>query len=244
MSLKNNFDQFVREAIENYSPEVSPHIWENIVAERKKRKPAGFWFSMLTGKKEMLLGAILLISIGAFTIHHFLNIDSNKNINDNSLHALNTPLSEVHQTNNPSERTGNSSKPINNKGLQATETSALKNETSIGNKNSNQQSTVSTQTNLNKFHQHTAVNDQVKHNSSNQLLANISEANHIVNNKSKKINNDKTASDQHRTLSSNFRVKASIKNGEQDGGNQLQTVQKGSEPVQEISAKVAALLAK
>ncbi|UEG50588.1 PorT family protein [Ferruginibacter lapsinanis] len=63
MSEERNFDFFVKSELADLSPTVSPRIWENIVAERRKRKPVGFWISFFTTKNVMLvLGGLVIVS--------------------------------------------------------------------------------------------------------------------------------------------------------------------------------------
>src|SRR5262245_37770747 len=56
-------DEHIKQKFGDYTPDVPPHIWENIMAERDKRKPAGFWFSFLN--RNILL--LLLVLAGAGT---------------------------------------------------------------------------------------------------------------------------------------------------------------------------------
>ncbi len=54
------FDEHIKEQFSNYAPDVPAHIWENIVAGRERRRPAGFWFTFFTGRNIALLIALLL----------------------------------------------------------------------------------------------------------------------------------------------------------------------------------------
>lgn len=60
--MNNNqlFDNNIKEQFRNYAPEVHPGIWDNIVNKREKRKPVGFWYSFLNGRKVLLLTVLLL----------------------------------------------------------------------------------------------------------------------------------------------------------------------------------------
>ena len=58
MSEMKNFDDHLKRSFGGYSPEVPPHIWENIVAGRKKREPAAFWLN-----KKNILGLITLLVV-------------------------------------------------------------------------------------------------------------------------------------------------------------------------------------
>jgi len=61
MSEMKNFDDHLKRSFGGYSPAVSPHIWENIVAGRKKRRPAAFW---LNKKNILSLAALLIVLTG------------------------------------------------------------------------------------------------------------------------------------------------------------------------------------
>ena len=60
--MNNNrlFDEHIKEQFSDYAPDVPAHIWENIVAGKERRKPAGLWFTLLNGKNIAILIAILL----------------------------------------------------------------------------------------------------------------------------------------------------------------------------------------
>jgi hypothetical protein len=69
--MNNNqlFDNNIKEQFQGYSPEVHPRIWDNIVKEREKRKPVGFWYTFLNGRNIFLLTAVLLASgTGAYLL--------------------------------------------------------------------------------------------------------------------------------------------------------------------------------
>jgi len=57
---KLNFEEHIKDQFSNYNPEVHPRIWENIIAERKNRKPKGFWLPLLNGRNILLLTSLLL----------------------------------------------------------------------------------------------------------------------------------------------------------------------------------------
>ena len=61
--MNNNgyFDERIKEQFSDYAPDVHPRIWEKIVAERERRKPAGFWFNFFHSR-NILVFLILLLS--------------------------------------------------------------------------------------------------------------------------------------------------------------------------------------
>ena len=67
MNNNQRFDENIKEQFSNYAPDVHPRIWENIIAEKEKRKPAGFWFSLLNSRNILvLLGLLIAGGSGAY----------------------------------------------------------------------------------------------------------------------------------------------------------------------------------
>lgn len=66
MSNSQQFDNYVKEQFNEYAPDVHPRIWENIAARSKKRRPAGFWYTLYSNKNILLL-AVLLLAISTGT---------------------------------------------------------------------------------------------------------------------------------------------------------------------------------
>ena len=61
MNNNQRFDEHIKEQFGNYSPDVHPRIWENIAAQKEKRRPAGFWFTFLNSKKALVILGLLLV---------------------------------------------------------------------------------------------------------------------------------------------------------------------------------------
>ncbi|MFZ1786337.1 MAG: hypothetical protein WAU23_14120 [Ferruginibacter sp.] len=65
MNRNRQFDDHIKEQFNNYSPDVHPRIWEHIIAQKDKKRPAGFWVSMFNSKNKLLvLGLIIALSSG------------------------------------------------------------------------------------------------------------------------------------------------------------------------------------
>ena len=64
MNNNQRFDEHIKEQFQDYTPQVHPRIWENIVGEREKRKPVGFWFNFFN-RRNILLSAALFIAAGS-----------------------------------------------------------------------------------------------------------------------------------------------------------------------------------
>ena len=114
------FDDFVKKQFSDYSPDVPGHIWENIIAQRRS-KPKGFWVSMLSGSKILIVPLVLLVGGGA---SYLLLSSENKN----------APANIVAEKNNSSQTISTPSRSNNEKNNTAilTDGSADVNDQSIG----------------------------------------------------------------------------------------------------------------
>jgi len=78
MNNNRQFDEHIKEQFNNYSPDVHPRIWENIIAKKDKKRPPGFWVSMLNGRTKLLvLGLIIALSSGGAWIFFNKHITAN-----------------------------------------------------------------------------------------------------------------------------------------------------------------------
>ncbi len=102
MNNNQQFDEHIKGQFNNYSPDVHPRIWENIIAKNEKRKPVGFWFTLYNNRsKLMMLGILITISTGgAWFYFNNKSISSDKqpgtgNENNNPyIHNNNLPGTE------------------------------------------------------------------------------------------------------------------------------------------------------
>ena len=79
------FDDHLKKQFGDFQPEVPPHIWENIVNNRHKRRPVAWWNRFLkNGKILFTLSAILLGTAG-----YFLFVRNNKDIPSSGLSTNN-----------------------------------------------------------------------------------------------------------------------------------------------------------
>ncbi|MEO6541034.1 MAG: hypothetical protein ABIN74_08600, partial [Ferruginibacter sp.] len=91
MNSNRHFDEHIKEQFNNYSPGVHPRIWENIIAEKDKKRPPGFWVSMLNGRAKLLvLGLFIALSSGGAWIF-FKNITAP---NTNTATENNSPVTK------------------------------------------------------------------------------------------------------------------------------------------------------
>ena len=94
--MKNNlFDSYVKESLKNFRPEVPPHIWENIIAEKGRKKPFGFW----RGLGALNIAAALLVTILASGTVYLLIHDKNPS-EKNTLVKVNTGIEKSDPTDN------------------------------------------------------------------------------------------------------------------------------------------------
>ncbi len=109
MSEDRNFDNFIKGEFKNYSPNVPSHIWDNIVAEREKRKPVGFWFTLFSGANLVWLIALIAVGVsGTLVISHNLKTSAdNKTVVANN-NSNNNPIS----TNNSNSTGSTNTQPI------------------------------------------------------------------------------------------------------------------------------------
>jgi opacity protein-like surface antigen len=77
------FDDHIKKQLEHYSPDVPPHIWAKIDAEKETRRPILFyWFKQPVGK--LFLGLILLLAATLVTRHFITeNIPVAKSVDSN-----------------------------------------------------------------------------------------------------------------------------------------------------------------
>ncbi|MGB5006295.1 MAG: hypothetical protein WBO39_05110 [Ferruginibacter sp.] len=107
--MKSNrpFDEHIKEQFGNYAPDVHPRIWENIIAEKDKKRPAGFWVSMFNGRQKLLfIGLIIALTSGGawiFLNRHIIKEPSNniaENKKNNSISVNKNSITEFTQTDN------------------------------------------------------------------------------------------------------------------------------------------------
>ena len=60
MNNSQRFDEHIKEQFLEYTPQVHPRIWENIIKEKEKRRPVGFWFNFFNGKNILLIAGLLV----------------------------------------------------------------------------------------------------------------------------------------------------------------------------------------
>ncbi|MES2849775.1 MAG: hypothetical protein V4685_12015 [Bacteroidota bacterium] len=75
------FDDFFKQSLGDYSPDVPGHIWENIAAQQKKKRPAGFWLN--ERKAFLVVAALLLLGAGAYLLFTPKNDTQNISLENN-----------------------------------------------------------------------------------------------------------------------------------------------------------------
>lgn len=56
------FDNHIKDQFSQYAPAVDSRLWEQIAARTKKKKPVGFWYSLLHNRGRLTLIALLLLT--------------------------------------------------------------------------------------------------------------------------------------------------------------------------------------
>ena len=88
MSGIRNFDEHIKQEFDQYAPQVPQYMWDRIVDERNKRKPAGFWFTLLNNKTAIgivTFSIILLIGGGLYFSHSSSDKEQASNTNNSSV---------------------------------------------------------------------------------------------------------------------------------------------------------------
>ena len=81
MNSNRHFDKHIKDQFSNYTPDVHPRIWEKIIAEKDKKRPAGFWVSMFNNRsKLLLLGLIIALSSGGAWLYYNTDFTIKKDI--------------------------------------------------------------------------------------------------------------------------------------------------------------------
>ncbi len=79
MNSNRPFDEHIKDQFSNYTPDVHPRIWEKIIAEKDKKRPAGFWVSMFNNRnKLLLLGLIIALSSGGAWLYYNADLTAKK----------------------------------------------------------------------------------------------------------------------------------------------------------------------
>jgi len=158
-------DEHIKKQFGNYKPDVPPHIWENIAAEKDRKKPAGFWWGFLNKNGLLLLLGILLLGTGTILYRNFYTpsqIKDSASTNDvtkSNDKKTNTVLNEKDITNSPESQdivSTENQKYSQNKELSATENNPgiSANNTVVG---SNATVTTSIQNKNNKMYSSSSV---------------------------------------------------------------------------------------
>ncbi|MGC4101281.1 hypothetical protein [Ferruginibacter sp.] len=133
MSDNQRFDEHIKDQFRDYSPDVHPRIWDNIMKEREKRRPAGFWYNILNGRNILIAAALLLAGgSGAF----FLS--QKHEAGDEKIATINGNSNQQNGQQNAAATDGNNN---NNTGTDKNDTNPV-----AGAANNNKEATTNTST--------------------------------------------------------------------------------------------------
>lgn len=107
MTNNSPLEEHIKEKFRDYSADVPPHIWENILAAKERRKPVGFWFNFLN--KNLLLAFISLVIAGTGIIlyKNMDPIENKKTTTANEQAELNTAKKDVNHSTKTIIKSGN-----------------------------------------------------------------------------------------------------------------------------------------
>ncbi|MEO8771321.1 MAG: hypothetical protein ABI402_14595 [Ferruginibacter sp.] len=94
----NNFDDHIKKQFGNYKPEVPPHIWENIVAQKEQKKPGGFLFFLRNNRFALILLLFIATGAGALMMHNIYKNNTKENGSTGEL-SLSTTTNTKDQNN-------------------------------------------------------------------------------------------------------------------------------------------------
>jgi hypothetical protein len=100
-----NFDKHIKEQLGNTSPLVPSYIWENIMTERERRKPKGFWLTLFN-TRNLFFATCIILAISA-TTWFFI---TPKSIQNKHTSGANTDQSITEPAGEPSNLNANSDK--------------------------------------------------------------------------------------------------------------------------------------
>jgi hypothetical protein len=83
-------DEHVKKRLGDYEPEVPPHIWENIMAQKEKRRPVAFWLNPKYKKGLFFLLGILVLGTSIFLLQHNNSTKLTTGINSKEAFIKNT----------------------------------------------------------------------------------------------------------------------------------------------------------
>ena len=113
MNNNQQFDNYIKDQFSTYLPDVHPRIWEKIAAEKDRRKPAGFLYTLLNNKNRLLfIGLLIALATGGtwyFITNPSTQVNSNTTAKQNILRTNVQPVlvnNELSEKNNPTTKTG------------------------------------------------------------------------------------------------------------------------------------------
>lgn len=114
MNMNQHFDNHIKTQFEDYTPQVHPRIWENIMKEREKKRPAGFWWQLFNRRNILLLAGLFAATTGGT----YLLVNKNENI------AAQKNNSTIAATTNKTDAATNNTETVTSTGTTAENTTA------------------------------------------------------------------------------------------------------------------------
>ena len=91
------FDEHIKKQLGNIHPEVPTYIWENIVAKKEKRAPAGLLFRLSGNRIKFILSLFIVSASGVLLVNYFYK---NHSSNPAELNLISAPVTKATKTTN------------------------------------------------------------------------------------------------------------------------------------------------
>ncbi len=114
------FDDHIKSKLSGYQPEVPPHIWENIIAAKDKRRPGGFLFFLKEHGLKLFIAAAVLTAGALFLLNKTNRVSTGSSSEVKSNTDVNKDLVASNNTSSSSNNTNNTN--TNNTKEQSTTT--------------------------------------------------------------------------------------------------------------------------
>lgn len=92
----SRFDEHIKKQLGDFHPEVPPHIWENIVAEKEKKRPVGLLFLLSGYRFSLILSLIIVSACGILLFKYFHKDDPNNHATLTLLSRPDNQLTKLH----------------------------------------------------------------------------------------------------------------------------------------------------
>ncbi len=121
MSDMSNLDDFAKKQLDSYTPDVPPHVWDNIVAKRERKKPSPFLIKFFNNKNLLITAGLITLLAGSVLIFNNHTITNNKEMGERRLNEKKKEAAGNSQTTNLSATKNSIANNLNNREPEPTE---------------------------------------------------------------------------------------------------------------------------